>query len=340
MVSLCLTASMVEREYNALNTLCAAVFIILVFSPFQLFNPSLQFSFTAVFALISIAPAIIPISAKRKILYKFCSAIVATIVATVATWGLTAYWFGNIQLISLPANILVLPLLPLYMGSAILHIILCSIGITPDWIAFIINAQTDIIINIATFVSNSSIASIELPIRLITCLLFFLMLISLSLLVLVHKKIYAVSSCLFFIFTIVSGIVFPSYKNKISGYIITNNSGVIIRNYNAGKDSIITTIPQTTCSLHLHGDNILTVCNKISSHSDSITSCDILVIGYGFSGKAKNLLQQTNPNTVVLANGLSVYRATEITEECNDRKIPCHNIAEEGPYQNVKIIER
>jgi len=335
MISLCLVAVMLEREHNSLNALCAAAFLILALSPMQLFNPSMQFSFTAVFALITLVPAVQLQVANNRSLQWLLSSICATIVASVATWGLTACWYGEVQLLFLPTNMAILPFLPLYIGCGILYILLASCGVQPYLLSRIIDTGTDCITNVSEYVAGSSAASAELSIGPLSTLLFFLFLVSLALCVINRRRVYIYSSGVIACLTALSIMLLPAADHcRAYGFIITDNRySVQIRRYTDGADTLIELPTGATCSTNIQDHKLLSVCTPIRKSSDSITSCDILIIGNGFRGKTENLVAQTNPHLIVLSTGLYVHQAEKIEEDCRRLSIPCHNITTHGPYR-------
>ncbi|KND51289.1 MAG: competence protein ComEC [Parcubacteria bacterium C7867-001] len=115
MAGLALFARVTNRTYVALRAL-AAVFIGMLFlNPLLLLNdPGFQFSFVATLGLILGTPIV-----ERRLLWiknEFLREIAATTVAAqIAVLPLLLYQTGNLSLVSLLANVLVLPFVPLTM---------------------------------------------------------------------------------------------------------------------------------------------------------------------------------------------------------------------------------
>lgn len=111
------------RPYGAANGLAIAAFIIILVSPDSLFDIGFQFSFLAVAAMIGFGNRLNPIEQSRHPrLYKIVGAIIVTIAVSVATWVLTAWYFGRVPLSFLPFNLVAVPLLALYMIVAALYV--------------------------------------------------------------------------------------------------------------------------------------------------------------------------------------------------------------------------
>ena len=119
-----MVAILLGRERNLYNTLALAAFIILVFSPYSLFDVSFQLSFVAVTAILFITPRLgllIPkdkqprkdFSLSRKAVRNSLLFMMVSLSAILGTAPLVAFYFNRISPLALPANIIVVPLLGL-----------------------------------------------------------------------------------------------------------------------------------------------------------------------------------------------------------------------------------
>lgn len=118
-----LTAMILGRERDLMNTLCLAALIILLFSPVSLLDISFQLSFVSVFFLIYLIPKIAlllpeekPIAQLRyqweiKVFRWLRGALFATVAATLGTLPLVALYFNRISIVSIVSNLILIPLL-------------------------------------------------------------------------------------------------------------------------------------------------------------------------------------------------------------------------------------
>ncbi|MDE6290701.1 MAG: ComEC/Rec2 family competence protein, partial [Muribaculaceae bacterium] len=126
---------MTERKSSTANALCSACLLILIFDPSALFDAGFQLSVVCVGALIAYASRLNPIGHRQHpFLFYICGALISTIVATVASWALTSYYFSQIPLMFLPSNLLLLPLLPFYLSGATIYIVMMTIGLEMKWL--------------------------------------------------------------------------------------------------------------------------------------------------------------------------------------------------------------
>ena len=115
----------IDRKKTASELLFFAAFLILIFSPLQLFTASFQLSFTAVAAILFILPALKQLlvntteeASKRTVIHKISTWLIAGLlvstVATFATAPLSLYYFNRLSLIGPLTNIILEPLICLW----------------------------------------------------------------------------------------------------------------------------------------------------------------------------------------------------------------------------------
>ena len=128
------------RQSIALNSLCAAAFVILLQSTNELFNPGFQLSFTVVAAILLVAGPLqerirdrlepdpfIPVSLWTKWQKKRHEAagqtaglLAVSLAAWIGSLPLTVFYFHMVSISALAANLLVVPLSFLIMSTAVL----------------------------------------------------------------------------------------------------------------------------------------------------------------------------------------------------------------------------
>lgn len=155
MATLAFIAVILERKNYAGNALAAACLIILIFDPMALFDAGFQLSVVCVGALIAFPSHLNPIRHRQHpVLYSVCGAVIATIIATAASWAIISYYFGQIPLMFLPTNVLLLPLLPLYLCLAIIFVIFLCMGMEVRFLAVFLDKGYDFLVRSAEFLSN------------------------------------------------------------------------------------------------------------------------------------------------------------------------------------------
>ncbi len=144
-----------NRQYNALNSLALAAFIILIFAPAQLFQPGFELSFSAVLSIIILFPIfrkwLTDIGIENKILKWLLLFISVSFTAQIGTLPFTLAFFHKLSIAALFANLFVIPLIGVIVALGILTTV---IGVAPNIIAVIYAAANNLIIDILfSFVS-------------------------------------------------------------------------------------------------------------------------------------------------------------------------------------------
>jgi competence protein ComEC len=147
-MALMLTGSYWAQErYDMLTATAAGALIILLADPFQLFDIGFQLSFAAVTAIAMLGP---PMMRALRRLPKWLSATAAiSASATLGTLPLTVSYFGRFSLITLPANILIVPLIgvPTLTGFAS-----ALLGLISPYAALPFAFVTTVVLGAAVFV--------------------------------------------------------------------------------------------------------------------------------------------------------------------------------------------
>lgn len=142
MTTVYMTGRILQRRSEALNSLCLAAFLILLFRPADLWAEGFQMSFAAVLGIILFYPKINRVDRRRHPrLYALVSYPALSVSAMLFTSLLAAWHFHTFPLYFLAANLLAAPVIPLFIGSGIVAL---AIGwVAPanllaavlDWIA-------------------------------------------------------------------------------------------------------------------------------------------------------------------------------------------------------------
>lgn len=129
MISFAFLAIVIERKNAVGHALSSACLLILLFSPSALFDAGFQLSVVCVASLIVFASRLNPIRHRQHpCLFRICEALLATMVATAASWAFISYYFTQVPLMFLPTNLLILPLIPIYLCLSIIFIAFLCIG--------------------------------------------------------------------------------------------------------------------------------------------------------------------------------------------------------------------
>ncbi len=111
---MCLLAFSLQRQANIKNATCVALLVILAISPQELFGIGTQLSFASVFSIVYLYPLCARVcrfqAVKNKIVLFCCQSCGVSLCAWFGTAGIIAYHFGIISLVTVPANLIIVPL--------------------------------------------------------------------------------------------------------------------------------------------------------------------------------------------------------------------------------------
>ena len=120
MATIALFARLTGRTYDAGRALVIAGLIMIAYDPRVLTDISFQLSFIATFGVLYVTPKVIGWVNILPARFGFREIVATTISATIAVLPLLLYSTGILSLVSLPANILILPLIPVTMLASFL----------------------------------------------------------------------------------------------------------------------------------------------------------------------------------------------------------------------------
>lgn len=129
MITFAFLAIVMERKNAVGHALSSACLLILLVSPSAFFDAGFQLSVVCVASLIAFSSRLNPIRHRQHPrLFRICEALLATMVATAASWAFISYYFSQVPLMFLPTNLLLLPIIPIYLCLSIIFTALLCIG--------------------------------------------------------------------------------------------------------------------------------------------------------------------------------------------------------------------
>ena len=163
MATLTLLAITLQRKNQALNSLFGAAFIILLISPDSLFDIGMQLSVVTVAAIIVFANRLNPADRHaHSFIFNIMAAVTVSLVATGASWIIISHYFHQVPLQFLPANFFILPVIPIFMGIALIYTIFLCAGIDICFVANILNRMYGTIVDLTGFLSSNGSSVIEI----------------------------------------------------------------------------------------------------------------------------------------------------------------------------------
>jgi competence protein ComEC len=118
MSTVVIIASITGRTTNVINSLALSALILLIFSPFYIYDPGFQLSYAAVFSMALIYPYFNKTiaSINNKSLKLILQLFALSFSAQIGTIPFTLYYFGKLSITSLAANLIVIPYIGIIVG--------------------------------------------------------------------------------------------------------------------------------------------------------------------------------------------------------------------------------
>ena len=166
MATFVILAFFTQRKNSALNALFAATLFILLFNPRTLWNLGLQLSFLSVLFIILLVEKFNVVDRHTHYrIYNFISLVLISCLASGVTWILAAYYFKNVPLLFLPANILILPFMPFFISGAILYVFLLSLNIDFSILRYLLDLFVTFLYDAVKFLSLNGESVINLGVE-------------------------------------------------------------------------------------------------------------------------------------------------------------------------------
>lgn len=349
------SAMMFKRKTSTFNVLALSMLFILLINPFFLFDVGFQLSYLAVFSIVYLYPVIRPyFQTKFKILNYFLEIVGISIVAQIGILPLTVYYFGQIPLLFLFGNLVVIPILTFVLIGLVVLLILNFVWINLSvflgkFIAILIDFVNGVIAFIA---SKTSFVLTDIKLSLFQCLL-YLGIVFLSAFILKGIKFRKVIALLFLIVALQLSYFFENIKMQSANQLklfYDYESVVLARMKNRemfvlSSDSLVQTkkyLASFSKAFKVKKTEFIPINNyfKIDDLKfllvDSLAvtelpiAIDVLILKDNPKFNLDRYLQKHQPKLIVFHPKNFRSNVERWEETCVQKKIPFHNMHEKG----------
>lgn len=333
MASFLFVSVVIERENSVFNSLFGAAFIILLIDPYSIFDVGLQLSFCCVGLIASFAGPLNPL--KRHLHpkgYAVLSFILTTLAASIGIWAITAYYFKSVPLLVLPANIVMLPLLPFYLSIAIFYLLFASLGIRIGIIGNALDSLYDSLVGFLEFLSGEGSSSLDMEITGLTVILWLLTVVLAALYVnrKVNGRKFIAMPAISGILAIMSMLFIPVEAEADEMIFQKRYDRVSFVVYEGKKERRVE--PPANCiTSHDCLKRVVTVDSPIPD--SLVMDCDYLIVARGFKGNFEELRTHFNPRVVITHPSLFRKRENNFIESATQRGVHVHSLRENGPLR-------
>lgn len=179
MISVMIVSGVFYRGGLSLNSLAIAALLMLMLNPLMLLDVGFQLSFVSMLGIIVIGlPVIRSFQGMNWIAYKVLPVIVITLVCTLFTAPLVAYYFHQIPLLSVVSNLCITLLIPLVLTVASLWWMSCLAPLVQPALTAILMGLVGTMNSIVDFVASIPMTTISWQPNLLGIMLFYIILFS------------------------------------------------------------------------------------------------------------------------------------------------------------------
>jgi len=164
------------RKSTPLNSLAAAALVILIFSPNSLYSVGFQLSFIIVAALILFYEMFELKMTGNKLLNYLYTTFLTSLVAMLSSIVLTAYYFNTVSLVSVFSNVLLMPLVPVFMVVGTFALTLLIIGGELSLLNNVIDWVTSVIDGAVGWFASSPLSSSNVYVTQTTVVIYYVVL--------------------------------------------------------------------------------------------------------------------------------------------------------------------
>ena len=213
---------LLNRDYNLLNSISFAALLILIFNPTDLFSPGFQLSFAAVLSIVYFVPlfkrGVEKIGLRNNLLRKVFLFMTVSLAAQIGTLPFVLVYFKKLSLVSLFANLVVIPLVGIIVSNGILTL---AVSFISSWLAGIFalanSLLTLLLYELVTFAGSLSFAYISFPtFRLFSSLLYFTGLLLFLVIIKLNISLTAKISFAFAVVIVFSILIFNTSRRYFS----------------------------------------------------------------------------------------------------------------------------
>lgn len=343
MTTFVVIAMSVERRNASSNSLLASAFIIILFDPTAIYDVGLQLSFMSVACILAFAGPLNTVSHHyHPKLHSVTSAILVSLSASLGTWVLVSYYFKRIPLLFLPANLLLLPCLPPFIGLSIFYVAMLFFGADLKIIAWVLDNVYSFFLRFSDWLTDYGNATIDYQASLPIVLLWVTGLLVIGFALKRKKNMTAViCASSLFVLTVVA-VPFLNTEQPPSVIFQKNYYEISVAHYDS-NDVEVKMFPRNTVSrIVKKGHEIISVDSP--SALDSLASMistrkkgkkKYLIISSGFRGKKlRDVPGIEGFDKIILHSSIKPKNESLLKKEALELGLKqIHSLRDEGPLE-------
>lgn len=195
MIAFVFMSMMFYRKSHPINSLATAALVILIFSPGSLYSVGFQLSFITVLAIVVFYRLFDVKFPKNKFLNYLCTTLATSIVAMVSTIVLTAYYFNIVSPLSVMTNLVILPVIPVFMMCSAVVLLLITAGIQINILNASLDAMATVINDAVGWFSSLPLSSSNVYVTWVTVVVYYIVIVLLVLWIYRRNARWFIAAC-------------------------------------------------------------------------------------------------------------------------------------------------
>ena len=221
MMSLVFLSVVFYRKSSPLNAVATAALIILIFSPFSLYGVGFQLSFITVVSLIVFFSHFKTRFSNRVVNYVM-SGLLTSVVAMVLTLILTAYYFNTISTLSVLSNLIILPVVPVFMIMGSVALFMLSCGSELALLDILIDKTSAFIEGVAHFMATLPMSSQGVYVTWVAVVVYYVIIILLYVWLTRRKIKFLLYACVVLALGMLHGLI-VDFTSPKKGLVVFNS---------------------------------------------------------------------------------------------------------------------
>ena len=249
-------------------------------------------------------------------------------VTTAATWSIACVHFGAIPLNFLPANVIAIPLLPVYLSIAVFFLTMAAIGWQPDMLAKAIDGGHTLLCRWMQLWGGEEATSLKVDIPSATVWLWIAGIVLLAIFLNSRRKRAIALGGGALLLLSVAAVPASSAISKNSdaepGIIFADTfRDIAVVTLEDGIEQTHIFPPQRVSALEVGGKSIVSIdCDPAGFNPARPLKCDYLIISKGFHGDTEGLKGKIIPKQIVFHSSLQRRREAKLKAQADSLGIP------------------
>ena len=341
MLTIGMAALFLERKNDSLKALGWAIILILAFNAEALMDIGFQLSVICVGSLLFFADKVNFINQRRHPkIYALVSIVTISMIASFSSWVVCAYYFNRFSLMFLPLNVVAVPLLPVFLITAIVYVALWHMGLDLGFVGKILDLGLEKFQESASYLTESGTAITDLHPSAIAVILWLTAILLMGL-TLKNKRggytrrrrmtgIYVPAALL--ASAVINVVLFPE-KGK-EGFIIQKSNEPTVMSYDGGREKMAKFPENQSALMNVNGQNILALTTEeiTGTIEKAMENADIIMLCAGCRNLPGKIAGRSGKRSRIVTHPSLHWRYEKrILAEALEEGLKIHSLRYDGP---------